>query len=69
MANPKHLDILKEGVGAWNRWRERNPDIRPDLSSTSLSRQDLRGVDFRHCSLAEAHLNNADLGSVDLTRA
>ena len=22
MANPKHLNILKQGVEVWNRWRE-----------------------------------------------
>src|SRR5215469_10899596 len=69
MANHKHLDILKEGVDAWNRWRAENPSSWPDLSSASLSCEDLRGVNFRHCSLAEAHLNNSDLSSADLTRA
>lgn len=63
------MDILKEGVDAWNRWREGKVDARPDLSSASLSRQDLRGADFRRCSLAEAHFNKTDLSSANLTRA
>ena len=44
MANPEHLKILKNGVEAWNKWREENPQIRPDLVGA-----DLRGADFsRH---------------------
>jgi uncharacterized protein YjbI with pentapeptide repeats len=69
MANPEHSDILKEGVGAWNRWREENLSTQPDLSSTSLSRQDLRGANFSRCSLAETHFNNSDLSGANLTRA
>lgn len=69
MAELDQLDILKRGVGAWNRWREENPTLRPDLSSTSLSRQDLRGANFARCSLAEAHFNDSDLSGANLTRA
>ncbi|MGA2411123.1 MAG: hypothetical protein ABSG46_12140 [Candidatus Binataceae bacterium] len=29
MANPEHLAKLKEGVEAWNQWREENPEILP----------------------------------------
>jgi hypothetical protein len=32
MINPEHLAILKQGVEIWNKWREENPDIMPDLS-------------------------------------
>lgn len=32
MANPEHLVILKKGVTVWNKWRKRNPHIKPDLS-------------------------------------
>ena len=69
MANPEHSDILKEGVDAWNRWREENLSTRPDLSSTSLSRQDLRGANFSRCTLAEAHFNHSDLSGANLTKA
>ena len=69
MANLDQLAILKDGVGAWNRWRQENLTIRPDLSSTSMSRQDLRGANFARCSLAETHFNNSDLSGANLTRA
>lgn len=32
MANPEHLEILKQGVGVWNEWREVEPYLKPDLS-------------------------------------
>jgi hypothetical protein len=36
MANPEHLEILKQGVEAWNEWREKNPDIEPDLITSQI---------------------------------
>jgi hypothetical protein len=36
MSNPEHLKILKQGVEAWNKWREENPDFRPNLSGADL---------------------------------
>src|ERR1039458_669729 len=50
MANPKHLKILKQGVTAWNQWREKNRDECP-----SLSRADL----------IFAHLNRSKLSVAD----
>lgn len=41
MANQEHLDVLRQGVSTWNRWREENPGIRPDLSGADCSGQDL----------------------------
>ena len=35
MAHDEHLKMLKQGVEAWNNWREDNK--RPDLSGASLS--------------------------------
>lgn len=34
MANPEHIEILKQGVEAWNQWRKDHPDVTPDLSGT-----------------------------------
>jgi len=42
MANPEHLAILKQGVGAWNKWREENPNIAPDLSIAVLKEAHLK---------------------------
>src|SRR5438270_12708664 len=56
MANQEQLDILKQGVEAWNEWRQKHEDIIPDLRGAQLSGSDLRNAD-----LNEAHLNSADL--------
>jgi len=37
MANEAQLKIFKKGVGAWNQWRSRNLEVRPDLSGADLS--------------------------------
>jgi len=37
MANPEHVEILKQGVNVWNEWREENREIRPDLREADLS--------------------------------
>lgn len=42
MANPEHVAMLKQGVEAWNQWRERNPDLTPDLRDANL-----KGLEFR----------------------
>jgi uncharacterized protein YjbI with pentapeptide repeats len=64
MANPKHLEILERGVKVWNRWREENPEIWPDLYGANL-----RGVDLSGANLSEADLGEANLSEADLRRA
>jgi hypothetical protein len=31
MANAEHVNIIRQGVTAWNGWRHANPDVKPDL--------------------------------------
>ena len=64
MANPEHVKILKEGVEAWNKWREENPGIVPDFY-----RADLSGANLNDANLNDANLNDADLGEADLSGA
>jgi uncharacterized protein YjbI with pentapeptide repeats len=64
MADQSHLDILEQGVRAWNSWREQNPSIAPDLTVTPLDGANLSGA-----NLTRAHLSNADLSGADLTKA
>ncbi len=61
MANQDHLALLKKDVAAWNEWRRRNLEIRPDLSGA-----DLRGAYLREAILSEANLSLADLRGVNL---
>ena len=66
MANREHFAILKQGVGAWNTWREENPDVRPDLSGANLNNAYLGGADLRRTELSGANLFGADLNVADL---
>src|SRR5215831_15566981 len=36
MANDEHVALLDKGVATWNEWRDKNPDIRPDLSGANF---------------------------------
>ena len=45
LANPEHVAKLKEGIAAWNKWREENPRIRPDLTRLDFN-QALIGTDM-----------------------
>ncbi|MDM3858167.1 MAG: pentapeptide repeat-containing protein [Aphanizomenon gracile PMC649.10] len=59
MANPEHLVILKRGVEVWNKWRDENSDIIPDLSVANL----------KDAVLKEANLNGVVLFLSDLSGA
>jgi len=69
MANPEHLKILKQGVEAWNKWREENPCIQPDLSKANLKWADLSGADLSEADLRKANISDAILCEVNLKRA
>jgi uncharacterized protein YjbI with pentapeptide repeats len=66
MANSDHLNTVRQGVDAWNAWREREPTITPDLSEADLSRADLHGANLREAELSGAELSGADLRWADL---
>ncbi|MDB9534757.1 pentapeptide repeat-containing protein, partial [Dolichospermum planctonicum CS-1226] len=67
MANPKHLAILKQGKEVWNKWRDENPDIIPDLIKSDLFMANLSGADLREANLREANLSGADLREANLS--
>jgi uncharacterized protein YjbI with pentapeptide repeats len=74
MANKQHLEILKTGVGAWNKWRDKNFIISPDLKGVNLYDADLdnlnlSGTDLREANLRGAHLANSDLRGANLNDA
>jgi hypothetical protein len=64
MANPEHVEILKQGVDVWNAWREENLDVQPDLTDVDLS-----GACLSQARLSNASLNFANLARADLTSA
>jgi len=32
----KHIEILKDGIETWNKWRQENPTVTPDLRGANL---------------------------------
>ena len=74
MPNEDHLYILRQGVDAWNKWRDENLEIHPDLiranlSEANLSEANLSGTKLNVADLNEADLNEADLSGADLNGA
>ena len=69
MANEEHIKIIKQGVEVWNRWRETNPDIQPDLSGADLFGANLFGANLRLAILDWANLGEADLAEANLNEA
>jgi uncharacterized protein YjbI with pentapeptide repeats len=84
MANQEQLSILKQGVEAWNKWRERNLDTEIDLREANLAKTNLSGVNFtftshldgddvaadlRRAKLIEANLSGADFTGANLAGA
>ncbi|BBD08423.1 pentapeptide repeat-containing protein [Desulfovibrio ferrophilus] len=69
MANPKHLEILLTGVTKWNKWRDDNPHITPDLSGANLQGKNLQKVNFQDALIGKANLKNANLDDANLQGA
>jgi hypothetical protein len=71
MANEKHLAILRQGVEAWNAWRQEHGNfLRPGfVRSPDLKGAPLRGEELAGANLSRADLTNADLSGADLTGA
>jgi uncharacterized protein YjbI with pentapeptide repeats len=69
MTNDTHVELLKQGVAAWNEWRDKNPSILPDLRGANLSDADLREANLKGANLREANLSDADLREANLSDA
>ncbi|MCB2146905.1 MAG: toll/interleukin-1 receptor domain-containing protein [Deltaproteobacteria bacterium] len=69
MANPEHVELLKQGVEAWNRWKDEHQKIRPDLSNTSLNGLDLCNYELSEVDFRGANLQRADLREANLFRS
>ena len=64
MANPEHVEIVRQGAAAIDQWRPQNPGAYLDLSEA-----DLRGANLRGANLSGANLREADLTAAILAVA
>jgi uncharacterized protein YjbI with pentapeptide repeats len=69
MANPEHVKRLKQGVGVWNKWREKNFEVEPNLSGANLISANLSNAILVATIVSDAILTRADLCGADLTNA
>ena len=69
MANADHLELLQQGVDAWNAWRAKEPSIEADLFEANLSGADLSGTNLSGANLFGANLIRANLFGANLHRA
>jgi len=66
MANKEHIDLIKESVDAWNRWRKQNPQIQPDLEGADLQGCNLSRANLKGALLCKANLQDTNLYQADL---
>ncbi len=69
MANPEHVEILKQGVDVWNQWRADNVKINPNLSGATLDDLKAEAINFRNADLSGANVCRATLKNVQLEGA
>lgn len=64
-----HSVLLKKGVEVWNEWRQRHPDLKPDLRQALLVHAKLSGANLCGADLEGAQLKGADLREADIESA
>jgi uncharacterized protein YjbI with pentapeptide repeats len=69
VANEEHLQIIGQGVAAWNEWRQKNPELFPDLREANLHKAYLSQAELSWAELYSANLGWADLSGANLSGA
>jgi uncharacterized protein YjbI with pentapeptide repeats len=69
MADKEHFELLMRDVDAWNKWREDNPKVKPDLAFAVMRGANLLLANLSRAQLTEADLVLANLRGADLRHA
>ncbi len=69
MADSEHVLKVKEGTAAWNRWREEEPDIIPDLGWANFNGINLDGAVFAKSALKLAFCKGCSMVGADFSEA
>ena len=64
-----YLELIEQGVDAWNRWRAEHPHEHPDLESAYLFERSLPGINLSDANLSRACLIGTNLAGADLSGA
>src|SRR5260221_1839020 len=67
MAYQEHLELLKQSLQDWNRWRAKHPEVQPDLSEANLGNADLSNANLSRADLSRATLVGTNLAEAILT--
>lgn len=69
MANEEHAKTIKQGVESWNKWREENPEVQPDLSQFDLRGEKLQKINLENSNMSECKLQFSNLTEANLDGA
>jgi uncharacterized protein YjbI with pentapeptide repeats len=69
MANPEHVEVVKQGAEAIGQWREKNPGVTLDLREADLREVNLHGADLDWANLDGADLRRIILSGAKLRQA
>lgn len=69
MADSEHVSKIQGGTAAWNRWREEEPDVIPDLGWANLNGLNLDGAVFAKAALKLAFCKGCSLVGADFSEA
>lgn len=70
MADPKLVELLRQGSSVWNEWRKQQPiNVQTDLSRANLTDANLIDADLSRVNLSRANLIDANLSGANLSRA
>ncbi|MEW5720212.1 MAG: pentapeptide repeat-containing protein, partial [Chloroflexota bacterium] len=64
MADKEHVHFLRN-VDSWNKWREKTPNVKPNLRGIDLHASTFPHANFRETDLRAANLTSADLHGAD----
>ncbi len=65
MANKEHLELIKQGVNTWNKWKAGHGGEKPDFSGANLCLSNLSYANFSQANFWEVNLNKAKLWGVN----
>lgn len=69
MANPEHVEVVRQGADAIAEWRRSNPKTQLDLTRADFENLNLSGAHFGSVNLDRARLNGTHLWGANLDGA